>query len=139
MTGVDIAPGVDDRDDRFAEVIGARVAHLRGARMMAERAHVIDAKPAMRAELFGLFALGHGWQLILGHIISAGTVAGLHGQIGSAKRLDAALLNCSLRHHNCHTRATLAMRASASFRRSPWFLRLIPSPVLRGSLIASCS
>ena len=33
---VDVAPRVDDRDHRLAEVVAARVAHLRGARAVAE-------------------------------------------------------------------------------------------------------
>ena len=53
MARVDVAPGVDDRDDRLALVVLARVAHLRGARMVAEAAHVGLAEPAMRAELSG--------------------------------------------------------------------------------------
>ena len=59
MALVDVAPGVDDRDDRLALVIGARIAHLRGPRMVAEAAHVALAEPAMRTEIVGLAARGH--------------------------------------------------------------------------------
>ncbi len=60
MARVDVAPRVDDRDDRLALVIGARIAHLRRARMVAERAHVVVAEPAVRAQVGGLLARAHG-------------------------------------------------------------------------------
>ena len=60
VTRIDVAPRVDDRDDRLALVIGARIAHLRRARPMAERAHVVRSVPAMRAQLCGFLAGGHG-------------------------------------------------------------------------------
>ena len=50
-------PGVDDRDHRLAGVVAAVVAHLRGARAMAERAQVVRAVPAVAAQLFGLLSL----------------------------------------------------------------------------------
>ena len=56
MAGVDVAPGVDDGDDRLADVVGTRIAHLRGARMMSELAHVVGTEPAVRAELVGFLA-----------------------------------------------------------------------------------
>jgi hypothetical protein len=54
---VDVAPRVDDRDHRLADVIRARVAHLRRARTVPERTQVVDAVPAMAAQLFRLLAL----------------------------------------------------------------------------------
>ena len=60
VAGIDVAPRVDDGDDRLALVVGARIAHLRRARAMAERAHVVRAVPAMGAQLFGFLAVGHG-------------------------------------------------------------------------------
>ena len=56
MAGIDVAPGVDDGDHGLAGIIGARIAHLRTARAMAERAQVVDAVPAMRAQFFGFLA-----------------------------------------------------------------------------------
>jgi len=62
MARVDVAPGVDDRDHGLARVVGAVVAHLRGARAMAERPQVVDAVPAVAAQLlrFLLPLGGHG-------------------------------------------------------------------------------
>ena len=53
----DVAPGVDDGDDRLAGVVGAVVAHLRDARSVTERTQIGCAEPAVAAELFGGFAL----------------------------------------------------------------------------------
>ena len=58
VAGVDVAPGVDDRDHRFAHVIAAVVAHACGARTMAEGAHVFRAVPAVAAQFFGFLAGG---------------------------------------------------------------------------------
>ena len=51
VAGIDVAPGVEDRDHRLAGVVRARVAHLRGARTVAERAQVVHAVPAVAAQL----------------------------------------------------------------------------------------
>src|SRR5260221_6282112 len=55
MTGIDVRPGVDDRDHRLAGIAGPVVAHLRGARAMPEGAQVLRAVPAVAAQLFRLF------------------------------------------------------------------------------------
>jgi hypothetical protein len=55
VAGVDVAPRVDDRDDGLAEVVGAVVAHLRGARAMAEAAQILHPVPAVAAQLLGFF------------------------------------------------------------------------------------
>src|SRR5271166_1751554 len=52
VAGIDVAPGVDDRDHRLSRVVGAVIAHLRGARAMAERAQIVDPVPAMTAKVF---------------------------------------------------------------------------------------
>src|SRR4051812_47825416 len=57
VAGVRIRPGVDDADHRLAGVVAAVVAHLRGARAMAERAQVVHPEPAVAAQLFGFLAL----------------------------------------------------------------------------------
>src|SRR5262249_34559111 len=59
MAGVDVAPGVDDADHRLAGPVGLVEAHLAQARAVAERAQVVDAEPAMAAQVFELFAAGH--------------------------------------------------------------------------------
>src|SRR5262245_28159320 len=57
---VDVAPGVDDRDHRLAGVVRPRIAHLRSARPVAERAQVVDAVPAVAAQFLGFLAgFGH--------------------------------------------------------------------------------
>ena len=59
---VDVAPRVDDRDDRLAAVIRGVEAHLRGARAVAEGPQVVHAVPAVAAEFLGSFA-GHAANL----------------------------------------------------------------------------
>ena len=76
VAGVDVAPGVDDRDHRLACIIGAVVAHLRRARAMAEGAQIVHPVPAMTAKVFGALA-GHRWLSFLG-------LAGFHLTSGSA-------------------------------------------------------
>ena len=58
VAGIDVAPGVEDGDDRLAGVVAAVKAHLRGARAVAEGAEILDAVPAMASEFFGLLAGG---------------------------------------------------------------------------------
>jgi hypothetical protein len=52
VAGVYAAPGVDDADDRLADEFLMPVAHLQHARTVAEGAKIVDAEPAMAAELF---------------------------------------------------------------------------------------
>ena len=59
MAGVDVAPGVDDADDRLAGPVRRVIAELPQPRAMPERAQVVDPEPAMAAQLLGAFA-GHG-------------------------------------------------------------------------------
>ena len=77
VAGVDVAPGVDDRDHRLSRVIGALIAHLRGARAMAERAQIVDAVPAMTAKVFRSLARHGLW--------SFPRLAGIHLTSGSAR------------------------------------------------------
>ena len=58
VAGIDLAPGVDDADDRLAVPILGVVADLAQPRAVAERAHVADAEPAMAAQIFGTFLAG---------------------------------------------------------------------------------
>src|SRR5579875_1006860 len=60
MAGIDVAPGVDDGDDRLVGEILARIPHLQHAGAMAEGAQVLDAKPAMAAQVLRL-ELRHGF------------------------------------------------------------------------------
>ena len=56
VAGIDVTPGVDDRDHRLAGVVAARVAHLRGPRAVAEGAQIRGAIPAPGAQVFGNLA-----------------------------------------------------------------------------------
>ena len=56
---VDIAPGIDDADDRLAGPIGCVVAHAAHARAVSERAHVVDTEPTMAAQILGAFTDCH--------------------------------------------------------------------------------
>ena len=58
VAGIDVAPGIDDRDHRLAGIVGAVVAHLRGARPVPERPQVLDPVPAVTAK-FLRFLPGH--------------------------------------------------------------------------------
>src|SRR5947207_7469895 len=53
---IDVAPRVDHGDDRLAGIVGARIAHLRNARVMAEAAHVGFAEPTVRTQLLRFLA-----------------------------------------------------------------------------------
>jgi hypothetical protein len=53
VAGVDLAPRVDDADDRLAAIVGLVEPHLLGPGAMAEGAQVGGAEPAAAAELFG--------------------------------------------------------------------------------------
>ena len=56
---VDVAPGIDDADHRLAAKIGGIEAALAQARAMPEGAQVVDAEPAMAAQVFGTFTCVH--------------------------------------------------------------------------------
>ena len=51
VAGVDVAPGVDDADHRLAAPVVGVVADLAQPRAMPERAQVLHAEPAMRAQV----------------------------------------------------------------------------------------
>ena len=51
--GIDLAPRIEDRDDRLARPILRPEPHLPRARAVAEGAQIIRTKPAEAAELFG--------------------------------------------------------------------------------------
>ncbi len=112
---VDVAPGVDDRDDRLAEIVGARIAHLRGARMMAELPHVVRAIPAMRTEFFGLLAAcGHCNPLSCASSVCAAArmapacaapILDNCGSIGPMSAMPASVTaSCSTRIGECSSR-----------------------------------
>src|SRR5512139_52182 len=56
---IDIAPGIDDADDRLAAEVGGIETALPQARAMPEGAQVVDAKPPMAAQVFGTFTCVH--------------------------------------------------------------------------------
>src|SRR6516165_10584811 len=59
VAGVDLAPGVDDADDGFADPVGAVVTELAQPRAMSERTQIVAAEPAEAAQLFGGFCFAH--------------------------------------------------------------------------------
>src|SRR5262249_13163442 len=59
MTEIDIAPGIDDPDDRLTGPIGRIKTALPQPRAMPEGAQIADAEPAMAAQLLRAFAFGH--------------------------------------------------------------------------------
>jgi len=68
VTRVDLAPGIDDPDDRFAGPVNGVVAELAQPRTVAERAQIVDAEPAMAAQMFGMLPLhreprGRAWPI----------------------------------------------------------------------------
>ena len=60
VAGIDVAPGVDDADDRLAAPVGRVVARPAQPRAVTERTHVVDAEPAIAAQILRTFAVGHG-------------------------------------------------------------------------------
>ncbi len=59
----DVAPGIDDGDDRTALPVGMVVTHLHGARAVPERAEVVGREPAGAAQLFvGLAGWSYVWR-----------------------------------------------------------------------------
>jgi hypothetical protein len=58
VTKIDVAPGVDDGDDRFAGPVLGVEATLPQTRAVAEGAQIADAEPAMAAEVLRTFP-GH--------------------------------------------------------------------------------
>lgn len=58
VAGVEVAPGVEDADDGFADVVFGTPACLLGSGAMAEGAEFVAAVPAVGAELFWGFAVG---------------------------------------------------------------------------------
>src|SRR4051794_32493462 len=65
---VQVRPGVEDRDDRFAGVVLSAVAHLLQARAMAERTQIVGSDPAVAAQLLWSlrqsFGFGHAAAII---------------------------------------------------------------------------
>ena len=127
---VDVAPRVDDRDDRLALVVGARVAHLRRARAMAERAHVVRAEPAMRAQFFRLLARGHGdfpWRIVRlpGHYTQP-MCGHLRAAAGALYWRREPASGAAARERE--PRSTAPPTVDATFRRSPWLSRLSAMP-----------
>ena len=59
VTGVDVAPSIDDADDRLADPVGAVIAELAQPRAVAERAQIVLAEPAIAAQVFGRFLVLH--------------------------------------------------------------------------------
>src|SRR5258707_9848767 len=53
VTGVDLAPGIDDDDDGSAAPVGGIITELAQPRTVPERAQIVDAEPAMAAQIFG--------------------------------------------------------------------------------------
>lgn len=56
MAGVDVGPGVEDRDHRLPEVLLGEVAELPGAGPVAEGAEAVGAVPLMTAQVLGTSA-----------------------------------------------------------------------------------
>src|SRR6516164_11058351 len=59
VTEIDVAPGVDDTDHRFATEIGRIEAALPQPSAVSKRAQVIHTEPAMAAQLFRTLTVAH--------------------------------------------------------------------------------
>ena len=59
VASVDVAPRIQDRDDRLVLPVVCIQAHLAQARAMAERAEVLQAQPTMGTECVGRLAGVH--------------------------------------------------------------------------------
>src|SRR5438552_1100070 len=59
VAGIEFAPGVDDRDDRFAAEVLVTMAELFHPRPVAETTESLRTEPALAAKFSGIFR-GHG-------------------------------------------------------------------------------
>jgi hypothetical protein len=50
VAGIDVAPGVYDRDDGLSGVVGLRAAHGSGARTVTEGAEIVGAIPTIASQ-----------------------------------------------------------------------------------------
>jgi hypothetical protein len=62
VAGVDLTPGIDDADNRFAHPIGAVITELAQPRAMSERAQIVAAEPAIGAQLVWRSCFAHGYR-----------------------------------------------------------------------------
>src|SRR5262249_6858286 len=60
VTGVDLAPGIDDADDGSAGPVGGVITELAQPRAVPERAQIVDAEPAVAAQIFGTLTVHCG-------------------------------------------------------------------------------
>jgi hypothetical protein len=58
VTRIDVAPGIDDADHRLATPVFGIVAELTQPRPVPERAQIVDAEPAVAAQILGALAAG---------------------------------------------------------------------------------
>src|SRR5580658_4193525 len=93
VAGVDVAPRVDDADDRLAAPVGGVVAELAQPRAVAEGAKVVRAEPAMAAQVFRTSA-GHGRAFTLNAPVIARSRDAAIQSLRRCKRADAASLDC---------------------------------------------
>src|SRR4029077_3346353 len=59
VTGIDVAPGIDDADHRLDPVILSVETHLRCTGSVTERTHVLLSVPTVTSQIFRL-PTGHG-------------------------------------------------------------------------------
>src|SRR5689334_21186529 len=71
MALIEIGPGVDDPDDRLADVIVGRITHLIHAGAMAERTKVVRQEPARAAQFFGFFTVHYTVSLSYFPVVSS--------------------------------------------------------------------
>ena len=78
VAGLRVRPGVEDRDHGAALPLLRRVAHLHGARTMAEGAQIVGGEPARAAQRFRMFlVVWHDPHLFeTGQVISQAVCAG---------------------------------------------------------------
>ncbi len=81
VAGVEIAPGIDDADDRLAFPVGLVVAELAQPRAMTERTQIADTEPAMAAEVFRSFLAHRYKSLRSGGLLGWRAVGGFAGRL----------------------------------------------------------
>ena len=77
VAGIDLAPGIDDADHRPARPVLGVVADLLEARAVPERAQIIDAEPAMAAQILRALASHRGDLVRCGGVRSLSCPAGM--------------------------------------------------------------
>ncbi len=118
MAETEVAPGIDDADHRLALPVGGVVAALARARAVAEGAQIVDPEPAVAAEVFRTFTVGHSYRSNWLSRRSAGPASPKISSVSSGKissrviRSPGLVPQRTMSTHNALTASRATMKAS---------------------------